>query len=669
MAHRKLMPAWMGAATLIGFSAATVQARGTKPPLQQLDIFKLERGSDAQISPDARTLAYVRSTPDIQTDRSTKSIWIVDLASGAQRKLVSRSADRPRWSPDGTRLAFTADDSAGASHLFVMAAGSATPPIALTAGDGEVQDFAWSPDGKQIAFTYAETFATPTIAVTMPEKPAGAHWAPNPVVVTSAHYSRDGSGIGAPTVAALYVVPSNGGSPRRIPTEGLDVDGAPTWDGAGGGLIFAAKPRSDTRGELWPAIYAAGLNDGRVRRLTTGPDAAHLPAASPDGRTIAYARYETGHPIWQEQLWLMDRDGGHNRRMSPALDRDVQDMHWMGDGRLAYSFGDEGLSTVAIAREGAPATIVTTRGDGGDFSIARDGTVGFALGSPQRPTESGVAGPAGVRRAAPLNDALLASRTLGHVVPFDAKSSFDGRRVPGWMILPPGYVPGRRYPTILSIHGGPWGDEGPLWRSDLQLFAAAGYAVIYPNSRGSTSYGFAYTDLLRYDGPQHDYDDLMDVVDLADARRIADRARLYVTGSSYGGIMTTWIVGKTRRFKAAVAEKPAVSLATSNLENDQYGSVALDPRGLPWTAIDRWWKSSPISLVGNVRTPTMLIVGEEDKRTPPGEAQMFYNALQLRDVPTALVLYPGASHETLGAPRSQLLSKTAYTLAWFARYR
>lgn len=648
---------------------AQVQATSVTPsvPLQPADMFALQRVAEAQVSPDGKALAYVRVTPNVGTDREDRSIWLVDVRTGAQRRLAAAGSS-PRWAPDSQTLAYLAGDANGVRRVFVTSHDGSGAPRALTPGDGDAGDFAWSSDGSAIAFTRFIPRAANGIPISLPSRPTGSHWAPEPHVFTGPRYKEDGAGYATSGRMELFVASIRTGAERRISPGSLSVEGVPGWSPTGDRLVVAATSADD----LWhdtPALWDVNLVTGATRRLTSGNDAYLAPRISPDGRTIAYLHYDPHRMIWQQHLALMDRDGGNVRDVQRSLDRDIEGAYWTRDGGLLFSYADAGEYAIARTAEEDGRIDLVHHVASNAFSVAKDGMVGFVSGSPERPNEAAIAGPGGTRVLTWLNADLLRRREIGQVRPLAVFSSYDRMPVPTWMILPPGYRAGQVYPTILFVHGGPWGSEGPQWHTDLQLMAAAGYVVLYANPRGSTSYGWEHTIALPVDAPAHDYDDLISAVDAGVASGIVDPSHLYVTGSSYGGIMTTWIVGKTNRFRAAVAEKPAVDLAVDKLENDQYHYLPLNPLGLPWRHPEAWWARSPLSLVGNVATPTMLVVGEEDARTPPGQAQMFYNALQVRHVPTALVIYPGASHATLGGPPSQFLSKTAYTLAWFGQHR
>ena len=636
-------------------------------PFQPADVFALPVVSDVQISPDASQVAYVRQTPSIMTDRFETEIWVVDSTGATQRRLAGSSAQHPRWSPDGGSIAYVANDGAGHSRVFLAAAAGRTAARALTDGTVAPADLAWSHDGSAIAFT--GHVAAPPVApfVPIPAKPPGASWAPAPRFITAPIYQEDGAGFIERGNTALFVVSTQTGETKRIETAGLDIRGVPSWAPDGASLLFAACVSGGPADVERDRLYRETLATGQIARLTSGSGSDGGASPSPDGKTIAYL-HTSLEGLWHPALWSMGSDGSMPHPLLPSLDRDVLQAGWTPGGHLDLSYNNHGAAAIARLMPGAHAVEVTAQSDDGSFSLAQDGTVGFALGTPDRPVAAAIAGGGGSRVLTHLADALLGRRTLGAVAAFDVKSSYDGETVPGFIIKPPHYQEGRRYPVILYIHGGPYGAEGPDWHSDLQLLAAAGYVVLYANPRGAQSYGFAYEAKLPLGVPDHDYDDLMSVVDAAVAQGIADPQRLYVAGQSYGGTMTAWITGRTHRFRAAAALKPSVDLAVTRLENDQYENSLIDPRGLPWEHPDLWWRTSPLSLGGAMSTPTVVIVGEDDRRTPIEQAEALYDTLRLRRVPAELVVYPETSHETLAQRPSQLISIAATMLDWFGRY-
>jgi acylaminoacyl-peptidase len=269
------------------------------------------------------------------------------------------------------------------------------------------------------------------------------------------------------------------------------------------------------------------------------------------------------------------------------------------------------------------------------------------------------------RRLTELNETLFADRTLAEAEEVWYKSAHDGRKVQGWLLKPPGFDPKKKYPLILEIHGGPFANYGSRFAVELQLYAAAGYVVFYANPRGSTGYGEEFANLIHHAYPGHDYDDLMSGVEEVLKLGYVDRDNLYVTGGSGGGVLTCWVVGKTDRFRAAVSTYPVINWHSWLLTSDASAAFVRNwfP-GPPWEHAEHYQKRSPLSLVGKVKTPTMLITGEEDHRTPISEAEQYYKALKLRKVDAALVRVPGASHNVSARP-SHLIAKVAYVLKWF----
>ena len=377
----------------------------------------------------------------------------------------------------------------------------------------------------------------------------------------------------------------------------------------------------------------------------------------------------------------MNLASGASRSLTDNFDRSVSHPHWSGDGKFIFvDYADHGVTKVGrVSLDGQVTELASGMGgaeldrpyNGGTYSVSNSGEVAFTMGDGAHPPDVGVVH-AGVapRRLTALNADLFAGIALAKVEPFTVASSVDKRPIDAWIMRPPGYDPARKYPMILEIHGGPFAAYGPSFASELQLYAAAGYVVVYANPRGSTSYGDEFANLINDNYPSHDYDDLMSVVDAAIAKGGVDPDNLFVCGGSGGGLLTAWAVGKTDRFKAAAAEKPVIDWTSEVLTVDMYTFMARYWFGkMPWEDPQAYWSRSPLSLVGNVKTPTMVMVGEDDHRTPPSEAEQFFGALQLRGVPTAMVRVPGASHEGLADRPSQEAAEASAILAWFGRYR
>ena len=668
--------------------AASAQVAGPTPEAASpsrtfgpRDVFSLAQASDVQISPDGKRIAYTRASADIMTDGDRREIWLVDVASGRQAPLGTPGSSRPRWSPDGTRLAFAARAEGQKPQIAVRWMDSGTNAT-ITALPESPSDIAWSPDGRTIGFTMfvpgdGTKLGTPIA------RPDGAKWAEPLKIIGQVRYRADGAGYLRPGFNHLFAVPAEGGAARQLTFGAYDDGRDVAWSADGRHLLIAAhRGRDPERDPLNSDIYTVDAASGTLRQLTmrAGPD--EQPVASPDGRLIAFVGFDDKLLGYQNhRLSVMNADGSGVRVLTATLDRDVGDPIWSGDGRAVFvKYVDRGVTKVArVGLDGGVSTVAQGLAAGeldrpyssGDYSVSRNGTIAATAGDATHPGDVAVATRGGaLRRLTDLNQALFAGKALGAVKPLAVTSSAGALPIDAWMVTPPDFDPARKYPLILEIHGGPFASYGPVWSTDDQLYAAAGYIVVYANPRGSTSYGEAFANRIHHDYPSQDYDDLMSVVDAAIAGGNVDPNALFVTGGSGGGLLTAWIVGKTDRFKAAVSQKPVINWASEVLTTDGYTSMARYWFGkMPWEDPEQYWRRSPLSLVGNVHTPTALMVGEDDHRTPPGEAEQFYAALQIRAVPTLLIRVPSASHGGLADRPSQLVAENGAILAWFDRYK
>jgi dipeptidyl aminopeptidase/acylaminoacyl peptidase len=673
------------AAALVLSAAGGVAAQVAEQPSRTFgahDLFGLQQASDPQVRPDGGAIAYVRASNDIMTDRARRSIWLVDPKTGAQTPLVvdDNSNLAPRWSPDGSRLAYVSAGQNGA-QLYVrwMASGRSARVASL---EQAPNDITWSPDGKTLAFTMLTLEeARPLVAPI--KKPEGAKWADPLKVIDRITYRADGEGFLKPGYRHLFAVSADGGQPRQLTSGKFDDAGPIDFTRDGKAVLF-----STNRAETWERdpqeaeIHAVDVATGALTRLTTrvGPDTG--PTVSPDGSKIAYVGYDDDRKRGYEnvRLYVMDRDGKNRRLLTGNLDRSVSPPQWAADGKSLYvSYEDLGVTKLArVSLDGKLETLFSGLGGGGldrpytggQFSVGRGGLVAFTDATPERPADLALWKGGRVQRLTDLNADLLTGKQLARVEALPVTSSYDKKPIGAWIAYPPNFDPSKKYPLILEIHGGPFAAYGPNFATDVQLYAAAGYVVVYSNPRGSTSYGEAFANEIDRNYPSHDYDDLMSVVDAAIAKGVVDDKRLYVTGGSGGGALTAWIVGKTDRFRAAATQKPVINWVSQVLTTDGYTFMAAYWFGkMPWEDPQGYWARSPLSLVGNVKTPTLVVVGEQDDRTPPSEADQYFAALQLRGVPTALVRVPGASHGGIAARPSQSAAKAGAILAWFERYR
>ena len=656
------------AATGLGAPAA-----GAEPtPFQPMDVFEIEFPTDPQISPDGRRVVYQRTSMDLMRDRQRSELWIVNADGSGHRRLAAGRS--PRWSPDGDRLAYLAE---GQIRVRWMDTGDTATITQLTESPGGIR---WSPDGSRIAFHRLVPDPPPQLTPP-PKPPPGAEWADPPILEDRFKNRQDGVGYLDFGHRHLFVVSAAGGTPTQVTTGDFQHSGAPAWTPDGRHLVFSSNRNADwERDHRNSEIYLAPVEGGEIRALTdrNGPDRS--PAVSPDSERIAFVSFEDRMRTYQvARLEVMALDGSGRQVLTGGLDRSVSNPVWAADGSGVYfQFDDEGNSKVGfVTLEGEVEVLANDLGaqygrpyGGGSFSVAKDGSFALNQTRPDQPGELAVGTRGGeVRQVTALNEDLLAGKTLGEVEEIRWESSYDGQPIHGWIVKPPDFDPSRQYPLILEIHGGPISNYGDRFSAEMQLFAAAGYVVLYSNPRGSTSYGEEFGDLLYHDYPGQDYDDVLSGVDAVIARGYVDEENLFVTGGSAGGILTAWIVGKTNRFRAAVAQKPVVNWISKTLTADNwYGYFHTRYEGLPWDNLDGYWKFSPLSLVGNVETPTLIVTGEADLRTPLSESYQLFHALKLRGVDTGVVRLPGAFHNMSRRP-SQLMAKVANVLAWFEKYR
>ena len=678
------MRAWRVAlgALLVSSAGAgfAVPATGPSAAFGGSDLFNLAMASDPKISPDGRQIAYVRKSNDIMTDKARSSIWLVDVATGQQRPVAAGSGDSfgPAWSPDGKRLAYGSTAEGGSPQLFVRWMDSGQS-VRITGLPDSPQAIEWSPDGSRIAYQMNVPDDGPKLG-SAPPKPEGATWAKPLEIIDKVTYRSDGAGYLKAGFDHIFMIDALGGSPRQL-TFGTYHDGAPHWERGGQSILFSAVRKAE-----WEMIandsevYRVSLSGGEPQALTSrkGPDGD--PRQSPDGRSIAYVGFDDHFKGYEQgDLYVMDSNGGGGRKIAPSLDRSIGDFAWSADGRsIVASYEEGGKTTVSrIGLDGRVTPITHEMGGsgldrpyaGGSFSLAKTGAIAFTSDTPGRPAEVAVAQGGQTRLLTHLNDLALSQKALAGLTPLEVRAP-DGGKVPAWVLLPAGYKQGKPLPTILEIHGGPYAAYGPHFSTDYQLYAAAGYAVLYTNPRGSTGYGQAFADGIEKTYPDSDYADLMAAVDAAIAAGMADPDNLFVTGGSGGGILTAWIIGKTNRFKAAAAQKPVINWTSMALTSD--GPAFFGPYwmgALPWENYQSYWARSPLSLMAKVKTPTLVVVGSEDYRTPVSEAEQLYTALKLVHVPTMLVKVPDASHGGIAARPSQAAAKASAIIAWFDRYR
>lgn len=662
---------------LIAFAGAVYAQE--LPAFSSMDVFELEWVNNPQISPDGQYIVYERRGMDIMKDKRSSRIWLIAADGQGHHKLSNADVRETQacWSPDGQRIAYVSATDQGAEiFIYWMNTGKTARISQLHNSPGNLS---WSPDGKQLAFTMFVDGSELSL-VKGPEKPKDAKWAERPRVTTRFKHERDGSGKMKPGFTHIFIIPAEGGTARQI-SQGNFNHGAPVWANDSKFLFFSANLSEDWEYDFRNSeLYKINIADGKVSQLTdrNGPD--HGLALSPDGKTIAYLGYDDKVQTYQiTRLYTADSNGNNKKEVKLNLDRSISNLAWAADGKgIYFQYDDKGNTKIGYTAfdgkvqklsDNVGGTGVARPYGGGSFSLAQNDAIAFTHTTPYHPSELAIHSNGKTKLVMSLNDDILKQRSLGKVEEIWYKSSVDQRDIQGWIVKPPFFDSSKKYPLLVENHGGPIANYGDRFSPEMQLYASAGYVVFYPNPRGSTSYGEEFGNLLYHNYPGEDYNDVMDGVDAILKKGYTSEDSLFVTGGSAGGIMTAWMIGKNNRFRSAAVIKPVMNWISKTLTADNYYYYAYSRYpGQPWENYQDYWKFSPISLVGNIQTPTLVMVGSNDLRTPLSEAKQLYHALKIRKIDTALVEMPGASHFIANRP-SQLIAKIEYILAWFERSR
>ncbi len=647
----------------------------------RMDVFELEWVSNPRISPDGNMIVYQRGSMDVMKDRRVSRLWLISRDGKKHQKLTSddRSESQAVWSPDGTRIAFVTSTDNG-SEIFVYWTETAKT-ARLTQLERSPRNLAWSPDGNHISFTKLVPEAPPSL-VKPPKKPDGAEWAKHPRVETRFKHEADGRGYIEPGYSQIFVIPSTGGTPRALTSGKYPISGDHSWSKTGDRIFFVSNRKKDWEYDFRNSeIYSVNTKSLEITALTNrnGPDRS--PVVSPDGNTIAYTGYDDKVQTYQvNNLYLMKPDGSGKKIVPLNLDRSIRNIEWEPSGKgIYFLYDDKGNTKLGYTDLKGKVEEVTGNigGEGvarpyggGSFSLSSNGWIALNQTRPEYPAELAVMTKGGSPSLlTDLNSDLLDYIDLGEVEEMWYKSSHDERDIQGWIVKPPNFDPSGKYPLLVENHGGPVANYGDRFSPEMQLYASDGYVVFYPNPRGSTSYGEEFGNLLYHNYPGNDYDDVMSGVDELIKRGFIHEDSLFVTGGSAGGIMTAWIIGHNNRFRSAAVVKPIMNWMSKTLVADNYYGYANSRfPGQPWENPEDYLTFSPITYVANITTPTLVMVGTEDRRTPPYEAKMLYHALKLRKIETAFVEVWGSYHFIANRP-SQLITKVDHILAWFRKYR
>ena len=664
-------------------AAAPVPAQDNSRKLTAMDEFQIQLATDPQISPDGRKIVYVRRFSDPMTDKRYSNLWIINSDGSDHRAITTgnRSDASPRWSPDGTRIAYLSDTD-GKQQIYIRWMDSGQT-ARITNLEQSPDAIAWSPDGKMLSFSSLVLGKGPHLA-DLPAPPSGAKWADPPTAYNRLVYRFNGPGYLKPGFMQIFVVSADGGAPRQV-TNGDFPNGGnefgpnrASWSPDGKFLLASVNRHAESDHEYFDTeVYEFNVADGALRALTSrkGPD--NNAAPSPNGKWIAYTGFDDRYQGHQTtKLYVMNRDGSGGRSITDKLDRDVQSPQWAQDSSGVYFlYNDQGDTKIGFATpDGNSKKIAehvassTSSYGGGSFSVARTGAIAFTYGRTDNPGDIAIFTNGAMKVLTSLNQELLEQKTPGRVEEIWYESSKDKRRIQGWIVQPPGFDASKKYPLILEIHGGPFGDYGDRFDFEKQVWASMGYVVLYTNPRGSTSYGEEFANLIHHAYPGDDFADLNSGVDAVVAKGYIDTNNLYVTGGSGGGVLTCWTIEHTDRFRAAASLYPVINWYSFVLTTDIPFVAKYWFPGNPWDNTEQYMKRSLTDEVAKIKTPTLVMTGEQDYRTPISEAEQFYSALKLLNIDTVLVRVPEEPHG-IGRRPSHHIAKMLYVAGWFDQHK
>lgn len=654
--------------TALGLLALVAAPASAQRSFTIQDALGIASVSDPQLSPDGELVVYVVSRIDLDENKSASRIHHVPFAGGDAAPLTraGRSASHPRFSPDGSQLAFLSSGDGDKTQIWLLplAGGEAKVLSRLPAG---VSSFAWAPDGSALAVVSMDPDPN--------EAGEGEEPEPVPLVIDRRQFKRDGRGYLDDRRRHIYLVDASDGSHEQK-TFGPYDDGSPVFSPDGSEIVFVSvrppdggDPDATDNSDLFLIPRTAGETTEPVR-LTSNPGPDRSPVFSPDGGWIAHTGNRKPELIWYatEHLYALNRATDEVVQVAAGLDRNLSNPRFTADGSAVVALledsGNRHLASFGVSEAAVAERVIAGERDVRDLEMVGDRVVAVSARTDRPPEVIAWTFGEEPRRLTGENDALLAEIELSAVERITFPSS-DGTEIQGFVTKPPGFEEGRRYPTILWIHGGPVSQFSTSFQSTWQLFAANGYLVVAANPRGSSGRGEAFSHAIWADWGNLDYEDVNAAVDHVIEQGWADPERLGVGGWSYGGILTNYVITKTTRFHAAVSGSSETEYRAA-YGNDHYQLEWELELGLPWENPELYNRLSPISRVHHVTTPTLVLCGEKDWNVPLSQSENLYQSLRRLGVPTQLIIYPGQSHG-IRLPSFQKDRYERY-VAWFDRF-
>ena len=617
--------------------------------MQPDDLFRIRWLSDAQMSPAGDRVAFVVRVLDEEQDEYRSGIWSVSVAGG-EPSAFSRGQKRdasPRWSPDGKMLAFITERDAEKGQLYAIPA-SGGESRCLTSEKLGVSSPAWSPDGRFICVTGKVS--------TIAEPEEGTKKAPPARVITTLKYKYNAEGFTYDKRRHLYVVDVQSGEVRQV-TDGDFNDDQPAWSPDGMRIIFVSARHENRDYDKVSDVYAVNVSDGSVERLTDGTFTVDAPAFSRDGKQIAFLGFRGPEDSPRHhRLWVMET-GKEPRCLTESIDRNLVPspgggvpLAWNADGTRIYVAGQDRGNVPVLGvdtHDGAIQTAIGGERSVSSFTVDAAGRqIAFTASTTSRPAEVFVANAdgSGERRLSDLNAQWLDEVQLPEPQRFEVVRP-DGFRIDAWFMRPVGYKVGTQHPVLLDIHGGPFAQYGNVFLDEFQMQAGAGFGVLYCNPRGSSGYGEEFArSIIGAPGIEDTEDVLASLDRLLETGADIDRERLGVLGGSYGGYLTSWIVGHTDRFAAALSER-GINNRLSKAGTDDVNTTWTYFRVEPWREPELFLKLSPLMYADAIVTPLLIMHSEEDLRCPMEQAEQMYSALKRLHRDVVFVRFPGENHE------------------------
>lgn len=664
------------AALLVSFGNAAIAADDGR--LSVADYLEFEQVSDPQVSPDGRQIIYTRRAVDKMNDRWDSSLWIMEADGSRHRFLIKGS--NARWSPSGDRILFLAADANDKPQIFVRwmdDEGAVSQVTRVTVSPVSPE---WSPNGEHIAFV-AIVPAEDNWAIDLPTPPEGATWTKKPRILDRLHYRQDRVGYTDPGFSHLFVVPAASGTARQLTDgewnvgaqfDGLFNGAGLSWTPDGESIVFDGwnEPDGDFAYRR-SHIYSINIESAEITQLTSEIGFWTGPEVSGDGRQIAFQGYPATNVTYEmPRIYVMDADGSDARQVSDDFDRPAGTLFWARNNRgVFFQAQDEGYVNVFFMGLNGEVRNVTEGQHAITLSSVSGNTgvgVGSSFSEPGDVVSFSLSGRGDTQTLTAVNADLLAGKELGETEEIWYEAS-DGNRAHGWIIKPPGFDPDKDYPLLMEIHGGPFAMYIGRFVFNYQVFAANDFVVLFTNPRGSTGYGEAYAQAIDHAYPSVDYLDLMGGVDATIAQGYIDENRMYVGGCSGGGVLSSWVIGHTDRFAAAAVRCP-VSNWLSMLGTTDIPAFTQSFFNKPfWEDATDWLEHSSIMYMENVTTPTAVMTGEQDLRTPMAQSEEYYAALKLKGVPAALLRFNDQYHGT-GTRPSNNMRTMLYMMSWYNRF-